>query len=116
MILFTGPCVIESRDNVMRIAESLNDFQTDPEIDFYFKASFDKANRTSIDSFRGPGIEEGLKILEEVKNTFGYKLITDIHESYQAAPVGEIVDVLQIPAFCVGKQTFWLLLRKQKQK
>lgn len=99
MILFTGPCVIESRDNVMRIAEELASFHEDKGIDFHFKASFDKANRTSLESFRGPGLDEGLKILQEVKEQFGYKLITDIHESYQAAPAGEVVDVLQIPAF-----------------
>jgi len=99
MILFSGPCVIESRDNVMRIAEELVSFHEDKDIDFHFKASFDKANRTSLDSFRGPGLEEGLKILQEVKETFGFKLITDIHESYQAKPVGEVVDVIQIPAF-----------------
>lgn len=99
MILFSGPCVIENRDNIMRIAEGLSDLANNPKIDFYFKSSFDKANRTSLSSFRGPGLDEGLKILEEVKKQFGYKLITDIHESYQAAPAGEVVDVLQIPAF-----------------
>lgn len=99
MILFSGPCVIENRDNIMRIAEGLSFAAQNPEIDFYFKSSFDKANRTSVYSFRGPGLDEGLKILEEVKKTFGYKIITDIHESYQAAPAAEVVDVLQIPAF-----------------
>ncbi len=99
MILLTGPCVIENRDMMMRIAEKLSKFNENKKIDFYFKASYDKANRTSIDSFRGPGLYEGLKILEEIKNTFGYKLITDVHETYQVVPVGEVVDVLQIPAF-----------------
>ena len=68
-------------------------------IEFYFKASFDKANRTSLDSFRGLGIDEGLKILQEIKNTFGYKLVTDVHETYQVAQVAKVVDMLQIPAF-----------------
>jgi len=99
MILLTGPCVIESRDNIMRIAEDLKSLADDSRIDFYFKASFDKANRTSLDSYRGPGLEEGLKILQEVKDQFGYKLVTDVHESYQVAPAAQVVDVVQIPAF-----------------
>jgi len=99
MILLTGPCVIENRDNVMKIAEKLVKLNEDTRIDFYFKASFDKANRTSLDSFRGPGLDEGLKILQEVKEQFGMKLVTDVHESYQVAPSAEVVDVVQIPAF-----------------
>ncbi len=99
MILLTGPCVIESRDNIMRIAEDLQGLSMDKRIDFHFKASYDKANRTSLDSFRGPGLDEGLKILQEVKEQFGYKLITDVHETAQVAPAGEVVDVVQIPAF-----------------
>ena len=99
MILLTGPCVIENRDNVMKIAEQLAKLNEDKRIEFYFKASFDKANRTSLDSFRGPGLDKGLKILQEVKDTFGYKLVTDVHESYQVAPTAEVVDVVQIPAF-----------------
>jgi len=79
-------------------------YQEDCTKEFYFKASFDKANRTSLDSFRGPGMEEGLKMLEEVKETFGYKILTDVHESGQAAPVAEVADVLQIPAF-LSRQT-----------
>ncbi len=99
MILLTGPCVIENRDNVMKIAEQLAKLNEDKKIDFYFKASFDKANRTSLDSFRGPGLDEGLKILQEVKDTFNMKLVTDIHESTQALPASQVVDVVQIPAF-----------------
>ena len=99
MIILTGPCVIESRDIVMKIAEQLAFLQDDKKIEFYFKASFDKANRTSLDSFRGPGLDEGLKILQEVKDTFGYKIVTDIHETYQVNPAASVVDVLQIPAF-----------------
>ena len=99
MILIAGPCVIESRDNVMKIAEGLKSFSEDNSKEFYFKASFDKANRTSLESFRGLGIDEGLKILEEVKRSFGYKILTDIHLPDQAKPVSEVADVLQIPAF-----------------
>jgi 2-dehydro-3-deoxyphosphooctonate aldolase (KDO 8-P synthase) len=99
LIVIAGPCVIESRDNVFKIANELNFLAQECNIEFYFKASFDKANRTSIDSFRGPGLEEGLKILQEVKENFGYKILTDIHESYQAKPASEVADVLQIPAF-----------------
>ncbi len=99
MILIAGPCVLESRDNVMRIAESLKKYHEDCTKDFYFKASFDKANRTSLDSFRGPGLDEGLKMLQEVKEQFGYKLLTDVHDYTQPKVVAEVVDVLQIPAF-----------------
>ena len=99
MIVLTGPCVIESRDNIMRIAEDLKKLSENERVDFYFKSSFDKANRTSLDSFRGPGLDEGLKILQEVKDQFGYKLVTDVHESYQVAPVADVVDCVQIPAF-----------------
>ncbi|AXH15573.1 3-deoxy-8-phosphooctulonate synthase [Malaciobacter mytili] len=99
MIILTGPCVLEDRDTVMQIAEKLKPLSEDKRVEFYFKASFDKANRTSISSYRGPGLDEGLKIFEEIKKQFGYKLITDIHESYQAKPAAEVIDILQIPAF-----------------
>ncbi|MED7820130.1 MULTISPECIES: 3-deoxy-8-phosphooctulonate synthase [unclassified Francisella] len=99
MIVITGPCVLEDRDTVMQIAEKLKPLSEDPRVDFYFKASFDKANRTSLDSFRGPGLDAGLRQFEEIKKQFGYRVVTDIHESYQAEPAGEVVDVLQIPAF-----------------
>jgi len=98
-VVIAGPCVIESRDIVFEIASELKFLGDDSEVDFYFKASFDKANRTSIKSFRGPGLKEGLKILDEVKTKFGYKLLTDVHECVQVSPVAEVVDVLQIPAF-----------------
>ncbi|VAY88154.1 2-Keto-3-deoxy-D-manno-octulosonate-8-phosphate synthase [hydrothermal vent metagenome] len=99
MIILAGPCVIESRDNIMKIAQELSYLQEDDKIDFYFKASFDKANRTSLDSFRGPGMDEGLKILQEVKEQFGYKIVTDVHETYQVIPTSQVVSILQIPAF-----------------
>lgn len=99
MILIAGPCVIESKDLVFKVAEKLIKFNENKYIDFYFKSSFDKANRTSIKSFRGPGLEKGLEILSEVKKEFGFKILTDIHESYQALPVSEVAEILQIPAF-----------------
>lgn len=99
MILIAGPCVIENEETVFKIAQNLEEFSQLDGVEFYFKASFDKANRTSIDSFRGPGLEKGLEILAKVKEQFGYKILTDIHESYQAKIVAEVADVLQIPAF-----------------
>ena len=99
MILMAGPCVIESEENLFSIAKSLENYHNDDRFDFYFKASFDKANRTSLDSYRGPGLEEGLRLLQKVKDDFGYKLLTDVHESYQVPVAAEVVDVLQIPAF-----------------
>lgn len=99
MKLLAGPCVIESEENIFKIAKALEIYQKDSSIDFYFKASFDKANRTSLESFRGLGMEEGLRILQKVKDDFGYKLVTDVHESIQVSVVSEVVDMLQIPAF-----------------
>ncbi|MDD5212703.1 MAG: 3-deoxy-8-phosphooctulonate synthase, partial [Sulfuricurvum sp.] len=83
MILMAGPCVIESEENLFRIAKELEHYHNDARFDFYFKSSFDKANRTSLDSYRGPGLEEGLRLLQKVKDDFGYKIVTDVHESYQ---------------------------------
>lgn len=98
--LIAGPCVIESKELVFEIAENLARLQTKfPDFVILFKASFDKANRTAIDSFRGPGLEEGLAILQQVNEKFGLPLLTDIHESVQAAKIAEVVDILQIPAF-----------------
>jgi len=99
MILMAGPCVIESEENLFRIAKELEHYHNDERFDFYFKSSFDKANRTSLDSYRGPGLEEGLRLLQKVKDDFGYKIVTDVHESYQVPIAAEVVDMLQIPAF-----------------
>ena len=99
MKLLAGPCVIESEENIFKIAKGLEKYQNDDSIDFYFKSSFDKANRTSLESFRGLGMDEGLRILQKVKDDFGYKVITDIHESAQVNAVAEVVDMLQVPAF-----------------
>lgn len=98
-IVIAGPCVIESEDITFRIAEELKEIAQSLDIEFYFKASFDKANRTSIKSFRGPGLEEGLRILGRVKELYGLKLVTDIHEPFQAKRAAEVCDILQIPAF-----------------
>lgn len=97
--LIAGPCVIESEEIVLQIAKEVKNITDELGIDYYFKASFDKANRTSIDSFRGPGLEEGLRILKKIKDTYGLKIATDIHEPYQAEPVSKVADIIQIPAF-----------------
>ena len=98
-IFIAGPCVIESQELLNTVAEELVRLNNVFGIDIIFKASFDKANRTAAASFRGPGLEKGLLMLQEVKEKYGLRLLTDIHESHQAAPVGEVVDVIQIPAF-----------------
>lgn len=97
--LIAGPCVIESEQMVLSIAAQMKEITDALGIPYTFKASFDKANRTSLSSFRGPGIDEGLRILKKVKDTYGLPICTDIHEPWQAEPVAEIADVLQIPAF-----------------
>lgn len=99
LFLMSGPCVIEDKDELFFIADSLKNTCTKLGVDLIFKASFDKANRTSIKSFRGPGLEKGLKILEAVKKEFSLPIVTDIHESSQAQEVSKVADVLQIPAF-----------------
>lgn len=97
--LIAGPCVIESEEQVLSIAAQLKAITDELGIPFTFKASFDKANRTSIQGFRGPGIEEGLRILQKVKDTYGLPICTDIHEAWQAEPAAKVCDILQIPAF-----------------
>ena len=94
-----GPCVIESAELLDQVAAKLVEINEKHGTDIIFKASFDKANRTSIGSFRGPGIDRGLQMLGDVKAKYGLRLLTDIHEAWQAKPAGEVVDVLQIPAF-----------------
>ena len=98
-IFIAGPCVIESQDLLYQIAEELVNINKALGIDIIFKSSFDKANRTSLHSFRGPGLEHGLQMLANVKQRYGLRLLTDIHESHQAQAAGEVCDVLQIPAF-----------------
>jgi len=103
-VLFGGMNVLESRDMAMKIAEHYKEVTTKLGIPYVFKASFDKANRSSVSSYRGPGMEEGLKIFEEIKSQFDLPIITDVHEAYQAAPVAEVVDIIQLPAF-LARQT-----------
>ncbi|MBC4010516.1 3-deoxy-8-phosphooctulonate synthase [Morganella morganii] len=103
-VLFGGMNVLESRDLAMKICEHYVTVTQKLNIPYVFKASFDKANRSSINSYRGPGLEEGMKIFEELKKTFGVKIITDVHESWQAQPVADVVDVIQLPAF-LARQT-----------
>lgn len=97
--LIAGPCAIESEEMAMDIAEKMKTITDKLGIDYTFKGSFDKANRTSIHSKRGLGIDEGLRILQKVKDTYNIPVATDIHESWQAEPVGKVVDIVQIPAF-----------------
>lgn len=98
-LFIAGPCVIESAELLANVATTISDINKRLGTDIIFKASFDKANRTSIHSFRGPGLEKGLQMLADIKQQFGLKILTDIHESCQAEAVGQIVDVIQIPAF-----------------
>lgn len=97
--VIAGPCVIESKELVFEVARRMKEITEKYPVDYYFKASFDKANRTSVNSFRGPGIEKGLEILAQVKREFDLKIATDIHEPWQAEPVSNVADIIQIPAF-----------------
>jgi 2-dehydro-3-deoxyphosphooctonate aldolase (KDO 8-P synthase) len=103
-VLFGGMNVLESRDLALQVAESYVKVTQKLGIPYVFKASFDKANRSSVTSFRGPGLDEGLRILQEIKTTFGVPIITDIHEPHQAAPAAQVADVIQLPAF-LSRQT-----------
>lgn len=98
-LFIAGPCVIESQELLNTVAEEIVRINAKLGTDIIFKASFDKANRTSIHSFRGPGLDKGLQMLTDIKERYGLRVLTDIHESYQAEPAGEVCDVLQIPAF-----------------
>lgn len=103
-VLFGGMNVLESRDMAMKVCEKYVEVTQKLGIPYVFKASFDKANRSSITSFRGPGLDEGLRIFEEIKSTFNVPIITDVHELHQAAPVAGVCDILQLPAF-LSRQT-----------
>ena len=98
-IFIAGPCVIEDSNILEQVATELSALRDELGITFYFKSSFDKANRTSLSSFRGPGLERGLQMLSDIKSKYALPILTDIHESYQAEAVGKVADVLQIPAF-----------------
>ncbi len=104
LVAIAGPCVIESAESSLRHAERLTAIARSTGVSIVFKSSFDKANRTSHDSFRGPGLEDGLRVLERVKRETGMAVLTDIHEAEQAAPVAEVADILQIPAL-LSRQT-----------
>lgn len=114
MILIAGPCVIESEELLLKMASALKKYNDDSEIDFYFKASFDKANRTSLASFRGPGLKKGCELLQKVKDDFGFKILTDIHEASQAEEVSQVADVLQIPAFLCRQTDLLVAAAKTK--
>lgn len=98
-LFIAGPCVIESQEVLDTVAQELVRLRESLGVDIYFKASFDKANRTSVHSYRGPGMERGLQMLADIRERYALPVLTDIHESYQAAPAGEVCDALQIPAF-----------------
>ena len=111
-IFLAGPCVIENAELLDVVAQRLVAIREKLRVEVYFKASFDKANRTSLRSFRGPGLEKGLQMLADIKERYQLPLTTDVHETYQAAAVGEVVDVLQIPAF-LCRQTDLLVASSQ---
>jgi 2-dehydro-3-deoxyphosphooctonate aldolase (KDO 8-P synthase) len=113
--LIAGPCVIESAELLDEVASVLKEIEDKLPFKIIFKASFDKANRTSIHSFRGPGMEKGLQMLADIKSKYGFPLLSDIHESYQAAPVAEVCDIVQIPAF-LCRQTDLLVAAAQTNK
>ncbi|KGD87818.1 2-dehydro-3-deoxyphosphooctonate aldolase [Achromobacter sp. RTa] len=114
-VLFGGINVLESRDLALRACEEYQRVTSKLGIPYVFKASFDKANRSSIHSYRGPGLEEGMRIFEEVKKTFGVPVITDVHEPWQAAPVAEVVDILQLPAFLARQTDLVVALAKTQR-
>src|SRR6267154_3942352 len=99
LFLIAGPCVIESEEHALRMAEIIKGVVRSLNFPFIFKASYDKANRTSIRSYRGPGVKEGLRILKKIKDQLSIPILTDVHETVDVAKVAEVVDVLQIPAF-----------------
>jgi len=104
LTFIAGPCVIESREMALDLARRLTKLAVRLKVPYVFKASFDKANRTSVDAFRGPGIDKGLEILAEIRAKFGVPVLTDVHEPWQCKPVAEVCDILQIPAF-LARQT-----------
>ncbi len=114
-LYIAGPCVIEDESLLMDIAGRLKEITAARDVDFVFKASFDKANRTSLSSYRGPGLEEGLRLLAKVRDTLGVRVVTDVHEPAQVQAVGEVVDIVQIPAF-LCRQTDLLVAVAQTGK
>ncbi len=114
-LVIAGPCVIESWETTYNTAQFLRDLASELSFSLVFKSSFDKANRTSLNSFRGPGINEGLRILGEIKSKLGLHLLSDVHETAQCAPAGKVLDVLQIPAF-LCRQTDLILAASETAK
>lgn len=115
LVLIAGPCAIENEDLTLRIAAYLKDLTSSLGIGLVFKASYDKANRTSVNAFRGPGLEEGLRILQRVKSEFELPVISDVHDLSQVAPAAEVLDIIQIPAF-LSRQTDLLVAAAQTGK
>jgi 2-dehydro-3-deoxyphosphooctonate aldolase (KDO 8-P synthase) len=115
LFLIAGPCVIESRDHVLFMASELKKITAASGVPFVFKASFDKANRTSIKSFRGPGLQEGLNLLREVRGKAGVPVLSDVHEPAHCEPAGKVLDILQIPAF-LSRQTDLIVAAAQTGK
>ena len=116
LTIIAGPCVIESVECVREVASGLKEICDELNVELYFKASFDKANRTSVDSYRGPGIEEGLKILQSIKKEFNLRIATDIHEPWQAEKVAKVCDLIQIPAFLCRQTDLLLAAAKTGKK
>lgn len=116
LTIIAGPCVIESVECVREVASELKEICDELNVELYFKASFDKANRTSVSSYRGPGIEEGLKILQSIKKEFKLKVATDIHEPWQAEKVAKVCDLIQIPAFLCRQTDLLLAAAKTGKK
>lgn len=112
LAIIAGPCVIEDRDTTFEIAAFLKKLTTELDLPFIFKASFDKANRTSIQSYRGPGLEKGLELLLQIKTELGIRVISDVHEAHQVGPAAEVLDVIQIPAFLCRQTDFLLTAAK----
>ncbi|MCB2156751.1 3-deoxy-8-phosphooctulonate synthase [bacterium] len=106
LVLIAGPCVIESRDHAMMMAAEVAKITTKLGVPFVFKASYDKANRSSVESYRGPGLEDGLEILDEIKQATGLPVLTDVHKEEEAQPAGEVCDCLQVPAFLCRQTDF----------
>lgn len=114
LVVFCGPCVIESEEQTLRAAEALSDIFASLDCNWVFKSSYDKANRTSIDSYRGPGLDEGLRILEKVKTQFDVPILSDIHSPDEVASAKQVLDVMQIPAF-LSRQTDLIVAAGESQ-
>ena len=113
-IIIAGPCVIEHPEIMDEIAETISRINQSKGTNIIFKASFDKANRTSVSSYRGPGIDNGLTILSDIKSKYGLQITTDIHEAWQAHPVAEVADIIQIPALLCRQTLFPVQLKPER--